>query len=161
MIWSSLNSRDTQEPPQRLVRRRGEVGCGWGGRTRTFAWRLQRPLPYQLGYAPSRDGASSVRRTMHPASRAGKRCLTYDWRRNVRADHATIRIRFRVLATVFAPAAMAQEMSRPRPLSAASAAMWGGAREQAAPLLGAPSGTMVVTTAASRAVVGSAGSSRR
>ena len=28
----------------------------WGGRTRTFAWRLQRPLPYQLGYAPPRGG---------------------------------------------------------------------------------------------------------
>ena len=25
---------------------------GWGSRTRTYEWRDQNPLPYQLGYTP-------------------------------------------------------------------------------------------------------------
>ena len=38
---------------------------GWGGRTRTSRWRLQRPLPYQFGDAPG----SAARRDRHPAWR--------------------------------------------------------------------------------------------
>ncbi len=32
---------------------------GWGSRTRTYEWRDQNPLPYQLGYTPVvyNDGA--------------------------------------------------------------------------------------------------------
>ena len=26
---------------------------GWGSRTRTYEWRDQNPLPYQLGYTPT------------------------------------------------------------------------------------------------------------
>src|SRR5205807_7577276 len=34
---------------------------------RTFAWRLQRPLPYQLGYAPQRGVEPSCPPTANPA----------------------------------------------------------------------------------------------
>ena len=51
--------------------RTGSNEGGWGGRTRTCIWRLQRPLPYQFGDAPRRRDVAAG--GMLPAALRGAR----------------------------------------------------------------------------------------
>jgi uncharacterized lipoprotein YbaY len=51
---------------------------GWGSRTRTYEWRDQNPLPYQLGYTPSDNHAAKAQ--LLGKNGWGSRTRTYEWR---------------------------------------------------------------------------------
>src|SRR4051812_48320696 len=52
--------------PMNLSERSERMVHGWGGRIRTFEWRLQRPLPYHL--ATPQDLAEFTRITLAPCA---------------------------------------------------------------------------------------------